>query len=362
MKSLHSKIIILFLFITSSFTASAQKFTILGTVTGLKDSTWIFLRKATPEVKLDSSLIVNGKFTLKGNIDEKAVEMIIYTASYKDYTMLWVEPKEIRVTLKAGEFKKAITVGSKTQTEADVLRSNLSVIDRLQDSLTKSLKGKNGAESAAIWDKIKATRNEEQKVYQNYVKDNPNSLIAANILQVYASSWGKEKTRELYQNISAEQKSSKFGKAVSEYLTLNKEIKIGNKFEDFEQENVNGKKIKLSTIKGKYILLEFWASWCGPCRGENPNLVNTYNTYKNKGFEILGVSADDNKADWLKAIKDDKLPWENVSDLKGDRNLAVVIYGINSFPTNYLIDEKGIIIAKNLRGDELKKKLAELLP
>ncbi|MFI5452034.1 redoxin domain-containing protein [Pedobacter sp. UC225_61] len=362
MKNLCSRLIVLFLFVTLFFTASAQKFNIHGTVTGLKDSTWIFLRTATPEVKLDSSIILNGKFTLKGNIDEKAVEMIIYTANYKDYTMLWVEPKDITVTLKGGEFRKAMIMGSKTQTEADVLRSNLSVIDRLQDSLTKSLKGKSAAESAAIWDKIKTTRNEEQKVYQNYVKDNPNSLIAANVLQVYASSWGKEKTRELYQNLSAEQKSSKFGKAVNEYLALNKEIKIGNKFEDFEQENVSGKKVKLSAIKGKYILLEFWASWCGPCRGENPNLVNTYNAYKSKGFEILGVSADDNKADWLKAVKDDKLPWENVSDLKGDRNLAVVIYGINAFPTNYLIDEKGIIIAKNLRGDELKKKLAELLP
>ncbi|MFD0939293.1 AhpC/TSA family protein [Pedobacter boryungensis] len=351
-----------YLVFTLFLTASAQKFNIHGTVTGLNDGTWIFLRKANPELKLDSSRVLNGKFNLKGNIEEKAVEMIIYTANYKDYTMLWIEPKEITVTVKAGEFKNAITTGSKTQIEADILRKKLITINYLEDSLTKLLKGKNGPETTAIWDKIKASRIEEQKIYQTYVKDNPNSLIAANVLQIYASSWGKEKTRELYQNISAEQKSSKFGKAVNEYLALNKEIKIGNKFEDFEQENINGKKVKLSSIKGKYILLEFWASWCGPCRGENPNLVTTYNAYKNKGFEVLGVSADDNKADWLKAVKDDKLPWENVSDLKGDRNLAVVIYGINAFPTNYLIDDKGIIIAKNLRGDDLKKKLAELLP
>lgn len=145
-------------------------------------------------------------------------------------------------------------------------------------------------------------------------------------------------------------------------MKLSREIKIGGKYVDFEQTNTVGKKIKLSDIKGKYILLEFWGSWCGPCRQDNPELVKTYNTYRAKGLEIFGVANEENKAQWLKAIKDDGLLWENVTDLKGNKNEAIFIYGINAYPTNYLIDEKGIIIAKDLRGKELSDKLAELLP
>lgn len=123
-----------------------------------------------------------------------------------------------------------------------------------------------------------------------------------------------------------------------------------------------GKKVKLSDIKGKYILLDFWAAWCGPCREENPKLVELYKQYHGKGFNILGVSADDNRAAWLAAIKQDGLLWENVSDLRGDKNKAALIYGVDAFPTNYLINQDGIIIAKNVRGKALEDKLKQLFP
>jgi thiol-disulfide isomerase/thioredoxin len=119
--------------------------------------------------------------------------------------------------------------------------------------------------------------------------------------------------------------------------------------------------VSLSSFKGKYFLLDFWASWCGPCRRENPNVVKAYRQYHNKGFDILGVSLDDSKDDWLKAIKKDGLSWTQVSDLKGWKNEAATLYGIQGIPMNFLIDKEGKIIAKNLRGQDLEKRLAEVL-
>ena len=137
---------------------------------------------------------------------------------------------------------------------------------------------------------------------------------------------------------------------------MNQKTKI-----DFFRENSIDSLKKLSELKGKVILLEFWASWCGPCRQENPNLVKTYKNFKPKGFEIFAVSLDENKESWLRAIEKDNLNWEHVSDLKGDRNEASLIYGVNGIPDNFLIAENGEIIGRNLRGDKLNRILKEIL-
>lgn len=141
-----------------------------------------------------------------------------------------------------------------------------------------------------------------------------------------------------------------------------KKFAIGATAPDISLPNANGETISLSSLKGKYVLIDFWAAWCGPCRQENPNVVAAYNKFKEKGFEIYGVSLDDNKDKWLKAIEKDGLQWVNVSDLEGWQSGVAKLYGVTAIPKNFLLDKQGKIIAKNLRGSALEAKLKELMP
>lgn len=130
---------------------------------------------------------------------------------------------------------------------------------------------------------------------------------------------------------------------------------------DFSQTDAKNNLVKLSDFHGKIVLLEFWGSWCGPCRESNPELVKIYNEFKNRGFEILGVGAETSRDVWLKAIEKDKLTWTNITDLKGDKNTVALMYGVSYYPTNFLIDKKGNIIARDLQGDKLRKMLKQIL-
>ena len=339
--------------------ASAQSYKINGTVTGLADGTWLYLKTVSPDKVVDSIKIINGKFNFTQKATEKATQVALFTFKYTNYVSFWAEKNTI-VNLESGAFRSAVIKGSATQVEAQKLRQLIDPFNKRRDSLNK-LDRSDPAVKKEIQEKLRKNMIDINEVFMAYVKDNPNSLYAVNILSGSAPSWNKEKVIALYDNLSTAMKNTADGQTTKEFIALNKRIKIGDQYTDFEQPNIFGKKIKLSDIKGKYILLDFWASNCGPCREEHPNLIKTYTAFKDKGFNILSVSGDDNKDYWLKAVKEDQLPWENVSDLSS-KNKALMIYGINAYPSNFLIDEKGKIIAKDIRGEALYKKLEELLP
>jgi peroxiredoxin len=194
-----------------------------------------------------------------------------------------------------------------------------------------------------------------------FIESYPDSLESAHALSVMATTFGKKKTSELFSNLTQRVKDSEDGKMISKYLSINKDPGIGDHFIDFEMLSPEGETRKLSKFKGKVILLEFWASWCGPCQREMPNLKKVYEEFHNDGFEVFAVSFDEDKDSWTKAIEKGKLNWCHVSELKSIGNTAGLIYGVYGIPANFLINEDGIIIARDLRGDDLEKKLKKAM-
>ncbi len=196
------------------------------------------------------------------------------------------------------------------------------------------------------------------------LKQTPASLVLYNLLQD-ANLIDKDKHFDLFATSLQKFKTSwpnySYTRDLDEMVAKMKVTAVGQLAPEIALPNPNGQVVKLSSLRGKYVLIDFWAKWCGPCRRENPNVVKAYHRFKGKGFEVFGVSLDKNKADWVKAIQEDGLVWTHVSDLKYFDCQAARDYNINAIPFSILLDKEGKIIAKNLRGAALEKKLEEVL-
>ncbi len=334
-------------------------YVLTGTLKNIADSSVVYL--ATQNEKMDSAFVVGEKFTMKGKVDAPT-HVYISIKDSENFGALWLENSPMTITAEDGKFREAVITGSKTQKDNDLLKGKLTALGKVADSLVSILRDENTEKS--LWDstyaEYQANNDLQQEIQRGFIKENPQSLVSAYILKVYKSTWGKDTTELLFTPMPEAVKNTEDGQSIARFIELSVNPQIGDKYVDFEMENVAGEKVKLSDIKGKYVLVDFWASWCGPCRQENPNLVKTSNNFHDKGFEVLGVSFDQKKEPWLKAIEKDELPWEQITDLMAWECEAGVIYNVNAIPDNILIDEEGTIIARGLRGEKLDEKLEEL--
>lgn len=336
------KKILLLVFLFPAIVTAQSGFTISGKV-GLKNAAIAILTsKADGVSKADTAKIVNGTFTFSGAVPYPMganIDVRYYAApgfqSVADNFTLFLENRNMLLS-SVDYIKNAVITGSPVNEQYSKMKASIA----------------NGKP---------ANLREQSSLYSQYAANNTNSLIG---LVALSLSLDRDADESIAQTVlykfSPEMRSLPYAKSLQTTIDAFRNTKPGGTAMEFAQNDVNDKLIKLSDFHGKYVLIDFWASWCGPCRNENPNLVIAHNQFKNKNFTVIGVSLDRNKNNWLKAIKDDNLNWAQVSDLQYWENAVAKQYGVKGIPTNILVAPDGKIVGKNLFGEQLKRKLAEL--
>lgn len=356
------------------FIYAQEKFNLKGELTTVKNNTSIYLvHIAENQEKLDSAKVKDGKFEFDINLSQQSIAILLLDHSgnslkeqgAKDIYRFFIEPG--KAVLKAKD-----SISKSTITGLEILKENdeLTIATK---NLEEKLRNLN-VEFAALPDDKRNSEETMIKFQERYlnllkdrqtaiisfVKDHPKSYISLYSLNADLANDDMDVPliQSLYDNLSPILKENPLAKNLKTKLDQAKVTGLGVLFTDFEEKTPEGVTVKLSSYKGQYVLLDFWASWCGPCRQENPNVVNAYEKYKSKNFTVLGVSIDNSSDAWKKAIETDGLAWTQLLDTT--KKIAQ-LYGIDVIPKNYLIDPSGKIIAKNLRGAALEAKLSEIL-
>ncbi len=376
---MKKNLIVLMLIFPISLLAQNVSYTLKGKIGNVNAPAKVYLVRGNTRV--DSTAIQNGQFEFKGTITDPVQASLIL--SYKG-TGIYSRPlQHLDIYLESGiinisssdSLANAIIKGSKVNADNEKLKTALKPIDEKQKVIMSeymSMSAEKLHDNDAMADfkaRYKVITDDKKQVYLDFINANPNSfmslialegLITLQIIDGEIPEYSE--LAPLFNSLSSDVKNTITGKKDAKSLVVMKSTAIGEMAPEFTQKDPDGKLIKLSSLKGKYVLVDFWASWCAPCRAESPNVVKAYNKYHEKGFEILSVSLDNEKGKdaWLTAIQKDGLVWKNVSDLKGWKNEVAVLYGIKAIPQNMLLDKTGKIIGKNLKGEALSKKLEEI--
>ncbi|MFA6701552.1 MAG: TlpA disulfide reductase family protein [Dysgonamonadaceae bacterium] len=345
-----------------------------GTITDtVYEGTMVYLQELTDSaiVNVDSAKVIDGAFTFKGNTDSTVVRIVSLDQQ--------VNPQNryiVPVVLESGKislaFDSLITVKGtplndkynsfregdqrKITTKLDKFMNEFSTL-RANGELTEE-------KNQELMIQYDLLINQYDSVNYIFTKENIQNPLGEFLFVSNGPSFSPEKQRELINLSSESLKAKPFVKDMIAYLDNYEKVAIGKTFADFSSKDVAGNDVSLSDYagKGKYVLVDFWAAWCGPCRREMPNVVNAYKKYKNKGFEVVGVSLDQSKEDWVKGLKELNMTWPQMSDLKYWDSEVVNLYAIKGIPHTILLDKDGTIIAKDLSGAALDSKLAELMP
>lgn len=351
-----------------------SSYQISGSVKHLQDGEAYIQIFAKENNAPDTLKITNGKFNYTNNSPHPELAVLVIATpnrniDRKNIITFFTEPNsKITIEIDTTKKEKFIIKGSKANDEFTNFKIQyLAAIDEKERVTFENINPINISNPKTMDSlmKLSETIQEERKnAVLKYINLNKNSFVGAGYAY-FMSLQGEDSKfiNSVYNSLGDLVKSSFYGTALNKILIATNKTDLGATAADFSLPDMHGKTFKLSEFYAgkKLVLLDFWASWCGPCRRENPTVVAAYNKYNKNGFEIIGISLDDDKEDWLNAIKKDNLTWTHVSDLKGWQSSVAALYNITSIPINYLIDGNGKILSSNLRGADLEKKLAELL-
>jgi thiol-disulfide isomerase/thioredoxin len=346
---------------------NSSNFTMNGTIEGVTEGNARLVAlddtKGWSDTLAVAPVSADGKFTLKGNVEGIRLALVSIDGKNARFPLFLEKgtytatitatasegPATFTANIEGGEVQRVFKQFDAIQRETNKEQQQLQVA---YFSTTDSVKQDSLRQAFSTLQQ----RVEEREL--EVVKANPDSYATA--FQVYNGVQGREieTMKEQYNLLGEKAKASKYGKLIAEQIKNMENVAVGQVAPDFKVVTPAGDSLSLYGITAKVKLIDFWASWCGPCRAENPNVVAAYAEYQPKGLEIIGVSLDDSKEPWLKALADDGLGWKHGIDPQG---VVAKLYGISSIPHTLLLDANNKIIAKNLRGDALKEKLAELL-
>jgi len=348
-----------------------------GTLTGdVENGTQIFIRKINENNQpydIDTTTVENGKFTISGPAESPEL-IYLFIDKIQGYTPVVAEKGEIELTAQKDSLNFAKVKGT---VQNDIFFKYLDASRTLSDqamSIQRDLQNANMTGNEATANSLRDEFAELQEEYKNFeldfIKNNPNGLISALLIEKGLNSKmvESEEAQKMYDALTTEIKETLPAKNVLKSLEAAKEreakgksTSIGATAPDFSGPTPDGKELSLKEVMGKVTIIDFWAAWCKPCRVENPNVVNVYNKYHSKGLSIIGVSLDRKEEDWKKAIADDNLTWNHISSLDYFNDAIAKLYNVEAIPATFILDENGVIVAKNLRGPELESKIVELL-